>query len=147
MTIRGRSDSYTSADGSIRRRLFLPLPLRAWVAKRTKDAGRGPSVPDLGSEGDGTRLRFCSRGNPSRRPLPHGRAEHATLGPIQSPKLPSRGGFPRRAMRHRAPATCTRQVEGNQPDVAMLLLIPGPVTTRPEVRAALAQDFAPWDND
>ena len=29
----------------------------------------------------------------------------------------------------------------------MLLLIPGPVTTRPEVRAAMAQDFAPWDND
>lgn len=29
----------------------------------------------------------------------------------------------------------------------MILLIPGPVTTRPEVRAALAQDFAPWDND
>ena len=29
----------------------------------------------------------------------------------------------------------------------MLLLTPGPVTTRPEVRAALAQDFAPWDND
>jgi len=29
----------------------------------------------------------------------------------------------------------------------MLLLIPGPVTTRPEVRAALAQDIAPWDND
>jgi 2-aminoethylphosphonate-pyruvate transaminase len=29
----------------------------------------------------------------------------------------------------------------------MLLLIPGPVMTRPEVRAALAQDFAPWDND
>lgn len=27
----------------------------------------------------------------------------------------------------------------------MLLLIPGPVSTRPEVRAALAQDFAPWD--
>jgi 2-aminoethylphosphonate-pyruvate transaminase len=27
----------------------------------------------------------------------------------------------------------------------MLLLIPGPVTTRPEVRAALAHDFAPWD--
>lgn len=27
----------------------------------------------------------------------------------------------------------------------MLLLIPGPVTTRPEVRAAAAQDFAPWD--
>ncbi len=29
----------------------------------------------------------------------------------------------------------------------MLLLIPGPVTTRPETRAALAHDFAPWDND
>lgn len=29
----------------------------------------------------------------------------------------------------------------------MLLLIPGPVTTRPEVRAALCNDFAPWDND
>jgi 2-aminoethylphosphonate-pyruvate transaminase len=29
----------------------------------------------------------------------------------------------------------------------MLLLIPGPVTTRPEVRAAMAQDIAPWDND
>jgi 2-aminoethylphosphonate-pyruvate transaminase len=29
----------------------------------------------------------------------------------------------------------------------MLLLIPGPVMTRPEVRAAMAQDFAPWDND
>lgn len=29
----------------------------------------------------------------------------------------------------------------------MLLLIPGPVTTDPRVRAALAQDFAPWDND
>ncbi|HEX3348216.1 MAG TPA: 2-aminoethylphosphonate--pyruvate transaminase [Acetobacteraceae bacterium] len=29
----------------------------------------------------------------------------------------------------------------------MLLLIPGPVTTRPEVRAAMAQDVAPWDND
>ncbi len=29
----------------------------------------------------------------------------------------------------------------------MLLLIPGPVTTRPEVRAALASDVAPWDND
>lgn len=29
----------------------------------------------------------------------------------------------------------------------MLLLIPGPVSTRPEVRAALAQDIAPWDND
>jgi 2-aminoethylphosphonate-pyruvate transaminase len=29
----------------------------------------------------------------------------------------------------------------------MLLLIPGPVTTRPEVRAALTHDFAPWDND
>ena len=29
----------------------------------------------------------------------------------------------------------------------MLLLIPGPVTTRPEVRAALARDIAPWDLD
>ena len=29
----------------------------------------------------------------------------------------------------------------------MLLLIPGPVTTRPEVRAAMAEDFAPWDDD
>jgi len=29
----------------------------------------------------------------------------------------------------------------------MLLLIPGPVTTRPAVRAALGQDIAPWDND
>jgi 2-aminoethylphosphonate-pyruvate transaminase len=29
----------------------------------------------------------------------------------------------------------------------MLLLIPGPVTTRPEVKAAMAQDVAPWDND
>ncbi|MBV9247664.1 MAG: 2-aminoethylphosphonate--pyruvate transaminase [Acetobacteraceae bacterium] len=29
----------------------------------------------------------------------------------------------------------------------MLLLIPGPVTTRPEVRAALMHDVAPWDND
>jgi 2-aminoethylphosphonate-pyruvate transaminase len=29
----------------------------------------------------------------------------------------------------------------------MKLLIPGPVTTRPEVRAALAHDFAPWDRD
>jgi 2-aminoethylphosphonate-pyruvate transaminase len=29
----------------------------------------------------------------------------------------------------------------------MLLLIPGPVTTRPEVRQALAQDIAPWDSD
>jgi 2-aminoethylphosphonate-pyruvate transaminase len=28
----------------------------------------------------------------------------------------------------------------------MLLLIPGPVTTNPAVRAALARDFAPWDN-
>jgi 2-aminoethylphosphonate-pyruvate transaminase len=29
----------------------------------------------------------------------------------------------------------------------MLLLIPGPVTTRSEVRQALCQDLAPWDND
>jgi 2-aminoethylphosphonate-pyruvate transaminase len=29
----------------------------------------------------------------------------------------------------------------------MLLLIPGPVTTRPEVRQALARDIAPWDNE
>jgi 2-aminoethylphosphonate-pyruvate transaminase len=29
----------------------------------------------------------------------------------------------------------------------MLLLIPGPVTTRPEVRAAMDADFAPWDPD
>ncbi|MGH7056776.1 MAG: 2-aminoethylphosphonate--pyruvate transaminase [Acetobacteraceae bacterium] len=30
---------------------------------------------------------------------------------------------------------------------SMKLMIPGPVTTRPEVRAAAAQDFAPWDRD
>jgi 2-aminoethylphosphonate-pyruvate transaminase len=29
----------------------------------------------------------------------------------------------------------------------MLLLIPGPVVTRPEVKAAFAQDYAPWDPD
>lgn len=29
----------------------------------------------------------------------------------------------------------------------MLLLIPGPVQTRPEVKAAMAQDIAPWDRD
>lgn len=29
----------------------------------------------------------------------------------------------------------------------MLLLIPGPVQTRPEVRAAMAEDIAPWDDD
>ncbi len=29
----------------------------------------------------------------------------------------------------------------------MKLLIPGPVTTDPAVRAAAAQDYAPWDND
>ncbi|MCC6719932.1 MAG: 2-aminoethylphosphonate--pyruvate transaminase [Acetobacteraceae bacterium] len=29
----------------------------------------------------------------------------------------------------------------------MKLLIPGPVTTRAEVRAAMAEDIAPWDND
>jgi 2-aminoethylphosphonate-pyruvate transaminase len=28
----------------------------------------------------------------------------------------------------------------------MLLLIPGPVTTHPEVRAAMSRDFAPWDD-
>jgi 2-aminoethylphosphonate-pyruvate transaminase len=30
---------------------------------------------------------------------------------------------------------------------SMLLLIPGPVTTRPEVRQALTRDIAPWDNE
>ena len=30
---------------------------------------------------------------------------------------------------------------------SMLLLTPGPVTTRPEVREALRYDFAPWDDD
>ena len=29
----------------------------------------------------------------------------------------------------------------------MLLLIPGPVSTRPTVREAMAEDIAPWDND
>jgi 2-aminoethylphosphonate-pyruvate transaminase len=29
----------------------------------------------------------------------------------------------------------------------MLLLLPGPVTTRPEVRNAMTRDIAPWDND
>lgn len=29
----------------------------------------------------------------------------------------------------------------------MLMLIPGPVQTRPEVRAAMAEDIAPWDDD
>lgn len=29
----------------------------------------------------------------------------------------------------------------------MKLLTPGPVTTRPEVKEAMAQDIAPWDND
>src|SRR3954464_5565426 len=29
----------------------------------------------------------------------------------------------------------------------MQLLIPGPVTTRPEVRAAMTEDLAPWDNE
>jgi 2-aminoethylphosphonate-pyruvate transaminase len=33
------------------------------------------------------------------------------------------------------------------PPIPMKLLIPGPVTTRAEVRAALAHDFAPWDCD
>jgi 2-aminoethylphosphonate-pyruvate transaminase len=31
--------------------------------------------------------------------------------------------------------------------LSMLLLIPGPVSTRSEVRQALTQDIAPWDND
>jgi 2-aminoethylphosphonate-pyruvate transaminase len=49
------------------------------------------------------------------------------------------GGFPARAV-------------ASLPDrsfqvCSMLLLIPGPVTTRPEVREALRYDFAPWDND
>jgi 2-aminoethylphosphonate-pyruvate transaminase len=30
---------------------------------------------------------------------------------------------------------------------SQILLTPGPVTTHPDVRAALAHDFAPWDND
>jgi 2-aminoethylphosphonate-pyruvate transaminase len=30
---------------------------------------------------------------------------------------------------------------------AMMLLIPGPVQTDPRVKAAMAQDIAPWDND
>ncbi len=29
----------------------------------------------------------------------------------------------------------------------MLLLIPGPVQTRPEIRAVMAEDIAPWDDD
>ena len=29
----------------------------------------------------------------------------------------------------------------------MLLLIPGPVTTDARVKAAMAQDYAPWDNE
>ena len=31
--------------------------------------------------------------------------------------------------------------------IPMLMLIPGPVTTDPAVRAAAAQDYAPWDRD
>jgi 2-aminoethylphosphonate-pyruvate transaminase len=31
--------------------------------------------------------------------------------------------------------------------VPMILLIPGPVTTRAEVRAAMARDFAPWNDE
>jgi 2-aminoethylphosphonate-pyruvate transaminase len=34
---------------------------------------------------------------------------------------------------------------GHRKDSFMLLLIPGPVTTRPEVREALRVDIAPWD--
>jgi 2-aminoethylphosphonate-pyruvate transaminase len=39
---------------------------------------------------------------------------------------------------------------GNSPHgmgAAMKLLIPGPVQTDPRVKAAMAQDIAPWDND
>ena len=32
-------------------------------------------------------------------------------------------------------------------EAPMKLLIPGPVSTQPAVRAAAAQDYAPWDND
>src|SRR6204780_3159592 len=42
------------------------------------------------------------------------------------------GGFPAHGVRSLGP---------------MLLLIPGPVMTRPEVRAALGEDIAPWDFD
>jgi 2-aminoethylphosphonate-pyruvate transaminase len=48
------------------------------------------------------------------------------------------GGFPPPAVASLRPAL---QV------FSMLLLIPGPVTTRPEVREALRYDFAPWDDD
>lgn len=49
------------------------------------------------------------------------------------------GGFPQ-------PAVASLHVYSFQVP-CMLLLIPGPVTTRPEVREALRYDFAPWDND
>src|SRR5947209_3616277 len=52
--------------------------------------------------------------------------------------------MPRPWIRLRDRATYRRQSKGTS---EMLLLIPGPVTTRPEVRAAMAQDIAPWDND
>jgi len=62
----------------------------------------------------------------TRRPVP---GEHGAPGWISMPL-------------HAKPAA---SAVGQVP--RMLLLIPGPVTTRPEVRAALAHDFAPWDND
>lgn len=43
--------------------------------------------------------------------------------------------------------TCPDKSGETEPNAVMLLLIPGPVMTRPEVRAALTHDFAPWDND
>ncbi len=59
---------------------------------------------------------------------------------------------PRKTMRRLDSATmaCDQPVSRAEQIVkepAMLLLIPGPVSTRPEVRAAMAQDYAPWDNE
>src|SRR5271170_1044769 len=51
---------------------------------------------------------------------------------------PDAGGFPRNGVRSLLP---------NAIADLMLLLIPGPVTTRPEVRATLDVDIAPWDFD
>ena len=52
---------------------------------------------------------------------------------------------------HGSPGFCRNPVRSGAREhikvVIMKLLIPGPVTTRPEVRAAMAQDIAPWDND